>query len=114
MVDSFVPERGDIVWLDMSSQAGHEQNGRRPVLVLSPRGYNKFGLACVCPITNQVKGYPFEIAVNQYAFDTTGVVLADQIRNVDWIARNATLKDTANTKLINLVTEKIAILLQIE
>lgn len=86
---SFVPERGDVVWLDFNPQAGHEQAGRRPVLVLSPASYNgKLGLAIVCPITSRVKGYPFEVPIPP-GLAVSGVVLADQVKNADWQARNA-------------------------
>ena len=84
-----VPDRGDVVWLDFNPQAGHEQSGRRPAVVLSPAAYNaKVGLALVCPITSQVKGYPFEVAIPN---DTTvaGVILADQVKSLDWRARRA-------------------------
>ena len=85
----YVPDTGDIVWLAFSPQAGHEQAGHRPALVLSPRGYNeKTGLAVFCPITSRVKGYPFEVALPDSSA-VTGVVLSDQIRNLDWQARRA-------------------------
>ena len=85
----FVPNRGDVVWLDFSPQAGHEQAGRRPALVLSQMPYNgKIGLAVVCPITSRVKGYPFEVPIPP-GYAVSGVVLSDQVRSVDWQARNA-------------------------
>jgi len=84
-----VPDRGDVVRISMNPQAGHEQAGRRPAVVLSPAAYNgKVGLAILCPITNQVKGYPFEVAIPQ-GLPVTGVVLADQAKSLDWKARNA-------------------------
>ena len=87
----YVPERRDIVWINLSPQAGHEQAGRRPALVLSPRTYNKpSGLALFCPITNRAKGYPFEVRLPEQA-PVTGVVLADQLRNLDWHVRKAQL-----------------------
>lgn len=86
---AYVPERGDIVWLTFTPQAGHEQAGRRPALVLSPRAYNgKVGLAIFCPITSQIKGYPFEVAIPQ-GLTVNGVVLSDQVKSLDWKARNA-------------------------
>ena len=86
--DASVPERGDVVWLDFTPQRGHEQAGRRPALVLSPRAYNdKVGLAIVCPITGQKKGYPFEVDIPD-GHGVTGVILADQVRSLDWRARN--------------------------
>jgi mRNA interferase MazF len=84
----YVPQRGDVVWLDFHPQSGHEQTGRRPGIVISPREYNrKTGLAIFCPITSRSKGYPFEVAV---AADSpvSGVVLTDQLRDLDWRARN--------------------------
>ncbi|MCY4652380.1 MAG: endoribonuclease MazF [Dehalococcoidia bacterium] len=86
---AYTPERGDIVWLNFSPQAGHEQAGRRPALVLSPLEYNdKTGLALLCPITSRSKGYPFEVSLPS-PYQVTGVVLADQLRNLDWRVRNA-------------------------
>src|SRR5437588_6304808 len=85
----YVPERGDVVWLTLDPQADHEQAGRRPALVLSPAPYNgRVGLALFCPITGQIKGYPFEISLPQ-GLAVSGVVLADQIKNLDWRARKA-------------------------
>jgi len=83
----FVPDAGDLVWLTFDPQAGHEQAGRRPALVLSPRSYNqKSGLALVCPVTNQVKGYPFEIPVPP-GCGVSGAILADHLKSLDWRAR---------------------------
>src|SRR5437588_1289807 len=85
----YVPERGDAVWITLDPQAGHEQAGRRPALVLSPAAYNgRVGLALLCPITNQAKGYPFEVVLPQ-GLSVTGVVLADQVKSLDWGARKA-------------------------
>ena len=84
-----VPDRGDVVWVSFSPQAGREQAGRRPALVLSAAAYNvRVGLALCCPITRQAKGYPFEVLVPA-GLDVQGVVLADQIKNLDWRARRA-------------------------
>lgn len=85
---AYVPNRGDVVWLDFNPSRGHEQSGRRPALVMSPEKYNaKSGLALVCPITSQVKGYPFEV---EFKIKTAeGVILADQIRGIDWEQRHA-------------------------
>lgn len=86
---SYVPERGDLVWLSFSPQVGHEQAGRRPAAILSPASYNgRVGLAIVCPITNQSKGYPFEVRLPA-GVGITGVILADQVRSVDWRGRQA-------------------------
>ena len=85
----YIPERGDIVWLTFTPQAGHEQAGRRPALVLSPGAYNgQVGLALFCPITNQIKGYPFEVAVPK-GLAVSGVVLSDQVKSLDWKVRKA-------------------------
>ena len=88
------PERGDIVWLDLNPQAGREQGGRRPALVITPLSYNeKVGLALMCPITSQVKGYPFEVLLApgpQTGLQTPGAILCDHIRSLDWQVRGAT------------------------
>ena len=87
MARRYVPARGDVVWITLNPQAGHEQAGRRPALVISPASYNrKVGLAILCPITNQVKGYPFEVAVPS-GLKVGGVVLSDQVKNLDWRVR---------------------------
>ena len=84
-----VPDRGDIVWVDFDPQAGHEQAGRRPALIVSPQSYNqKVGLVLLCPITNQRKGYPFEVPLPK-GLKVAGVVLADQVKSMDWHARRA-------------------------
>ena len=86
---AYVPERGDIVWIGLNPQAGHEQARRRPAVVVSPKSYNwKVGLGLFCPITSQVKGYPFEVTVPQ-GLPVGGVVLADQVKSLDWRARKA-------------------------
>ena len=90
----YVPDAGDIVWLHFDPQAGHEQAGRRPALVLSPASYNSAtGLMVCCPLTTQIKGYPFEVALA----DARGsVVLADQVKSLDWVARKAQRKGRAS------------------
>jgi mRNA interferase MazF len=86
---AYVPDRGDAVWIRLDPQAGHEQAGRRPALVLSPLGYNrKVGLVLFCPITSQVKGFPFEVPVPA-GLAVTGVILSDQVKSLDWRARKA-------------------------
>ena len=91
MPEPYIPDRGDLVWLHFTRQAGHEQTGHRPAVALSPRTYNrKSGLALFCPITSQVKGYPFEVRIPD-RFPIKGVVLCDQIKSFDWSARHATL-----------------------
>jgi mRNA interferase MazF len=102
-----VPERGDVVWLDFTPQAGHEQSGRRPAVVLSPAPYNaKVGLALVCPITTQAKGYPFEVALPERG-KVTGVILADQVKSIDWRARRAKLAGRLST---DVMTRTLALL----
>ena len=89
MAASYVPERGDLVWLQFNPQAGHEQAGHRPALVVSPRPYNRqVGLALFCPITSQVKGYPFEVALPK-GLGVEGAVLSDQLKSLDWRVRKA-------------------------
>ncbi|MBI5770670.1 MAG: endoribonuclease MazF [Verrucomicrobia bacterium] len=101
-----VPERGDLVWLDFQPQAGHEQAGRRPALVLSHHAYNaKVGLAICCPITNQAKGYPFEVPVG--VANLSGVVLADQIKNLDWRVRRAEFIAAAPDEVLAEVLAKV-------
>jgi len=86
---SYVPERGDAIWITLDPQAGHEQAGRRPALVLSPSSYNgRVGLALLCPITNQAKDYPFEVPIPA-GTPVAGVVGADQVKSLDWRARKA-------------------------
>lgn len=89
MSDLYCPQRGDVVWLSFNPQSGHEQAGHRPAVVLSPREYNrKVGLALFCPITSQVKGYPFEVALPS-DLPLAGVVLSDQVKSLDWRSRKA-------------------------
>ncbi len=91
MARGYVPERGEIVWLLFNPQAGHEQSGRRPALVISPRAYNrKVGLALFCPVTSHVKGYPFEVLLPP-GLEARGAILSDQLKSLDWRARKATL-----------------------
>ena len=108
---AYVPERGDVVWLSFNPQAGHEQAGRRPAVVLSPKAYNrKVGLAILCPITNQSKGYPFEVALPQEV-DVTGVVLSDQVKSLDWRVRKADFKERLSEEVTNEVLAKLGTLL---
>lgn len=86
---SYVPDRGDAVWLTFDPHAGHEQAGRRPAVVVSPRRYNaRSGLALFCPVTSQVKGYPFEVLLPA-ELPVDGAILSDQVRSLDWRARKA-------------------------
>lgn len=98
----YIPGQGDIIWLDFEPQRGHEQSGHRPAMVLSPKSYNqKVGLMLVCPITSKVKGYPFEIRVNAEKID--GVVLADQIKSLDWRERKPTFIIKSSEDIIRRV-----------
>jgi len=86
---SYVPQRGDLVWLTFDPQAGHEQSGRRPAFVVSPESYNrKTGLFLACPVTSKAKGYPFEVPLPP-GLPLQGVILTDQIKSLDWKARRA-------------------------
>ncbi len=110
-MDAYIPARGDLVWLQFSPQAGHEQAGRRPALVLSSREYNqKIGLALFCPVTSQIKGYPFEVEIPP-GLVVTGVILADQVRNLDWRVRHAEFICTAFDALLSEVGRKLNTLL---
>ncbi|MGH2698569.1 MAG: endoribonuclease MazF [Actinomycetota bacterium] len=98
-----VPDRGDVVWINLDPRVGHEQHGRRPAIVLSPLSYNrKVGLAIMCPITSVVKGYPFEVALPE-GLGISGVVLADQVKSLEWRTRQAEVKG----KLPPEVTEEV-------
>ncbi len=107
----YVPDRGDVVWVNFTPQAGHEQAGRRPALTMSPGSYNeRVGLALICPITSQVKGYPFEVGLLPGG-SVSGVVLADQIRSVDWRAREARFDSRLAPQVVNEVLMKVQTLL---
>ncbi len=113
MVSPYVPDRGDIVWIEFNPQSGREQAGRRPALILSPASYNRLSeLALMCPITNRKKGYPFEVQMPENS-PVSGVVLADQVKTADWRARNAQLIGTAPPAVFAEVQGKIAPLLGI-
>ena len=89
MVSQYEPERGDIVWIQLNPQVGHEQQGTRPALVLSAKEYNsKTGMGIFCPITSRLKGFPFEVKLPE-ELEIRGVILADQIKSLDWKGRNA-------------------------
>jgi mRNA interferase MazF len=108
---AYVPDRGDAVWLTFNPQVGHEQAGRRPALILSPASYNgKVGLAILCPITNQAKGYPFEVAIPK-DLAVAGVILADQVKSLDWRGRNAEFIDKLPDAIVNQVLQNLRTLL---
>src|SRR6476659_2018783 len=108
---AYIPDSGDIVWITFTPQAGHEQAGHRPALVLSPSAYNgKVGLAILCPITSQVKGYPFEVAIPE-GLEVTGVVLSDQVKSLDWRARRASYSARLPDEQLRAVLGKLGALL---
>ena len=108
---NYVPNAGDLVWLTFHPQAGHEQRGRRPALILSPRAYNaKARLAIACPISSHAKGYPFEVILPDHG-KVTGVVLADHVKNLDWTARRVKFAATAPIEVLTDVRERFRVLL---
>jgi mRNA interferase MazF len=109
---AYIPRRGDIVWITLNPQAGHEQAGRRPAAVISPRNYNeKTGLAILCPVTSHVKGYPFEVLIPP-GLPIEGAILSDQVKNLDWLARDAELVCALPAETVSEVLEKLALLLK--
>ncbi|TKB94710.1 MAG: endoribonuclease MazF [Nitrospira sp.] len=107
----YVPDRGDIVWLQFNPQSGHEQAGHRPALVLSPASYNRAsGLMLCCPMTSQKKGYPFEVVISDHPHQTS-VVLADQVKSLDWRTRQAVKKGTASSSVVMETLSKLQTLL---
>jgi mRNA interferase MazF len=109
----YIPDRGDIVFINFSPQKGHEQGFKRPAIVLTPLAYNKkTSLAILCPITSQIKGYPFEVPLIE-GLKTTGVVIADHIKSLDWKARGAKFLEHAPAELLDEVLAKIEALILI-
>ena len=109
--EEYVPDRGDLLWLSFSPQKGHEQAGRRPAVCLSPSIYNaKTGLGLFCPVTTKIKGYPFEVQLPEN-LPVKGVILADQIRNLDWRARKAEFISHIPQNILEEVLGKISVLL---
>jgi mRNA interferase MazF len=110
-VKRFVPDRGDAVWIDMNPSAGREQRGRRPALVVSPASYNaKVGLAVMCPITSQVKGYPFEVEIPP-GLKIAGAVLSDHLKSLDWRERRAEKIARLPDEVLSAVLARIEALL---
>ncbi len=108
---AYIPRCGDLVWITLNPQAGHEQAGRRPAVVLSPKNYNiKTGLAILCPITSQIKNYPFEVLL-PLGLPITGAILADQVKSLDWNARNIELICVLPLEATSEVLEKLLTLL---
>ena len=109
--DMYIPDRGDLIWLTFNPQAGHEQAGRRPALVISPAAYNgKTNLCLACPVTNSIKGYPFEVLLPKQS-DVTGVILTDQIKSLDWKVRNAIFIEKISKQVLEDVIAHIKTLL---
>ena len=114
MIRDYIPERGDVVWINMHPQAGHKQAGRRPAIVLSPRSYNgKVGLALFCRITNQIKGYPFEVTIPQ-GLKVTGAVLSDQVKSLDWKIRDSEFYEKVPENVVLEILKKLSTLLRFD
>lgn len=112
MVNNYTPKRGDVIWLQFKPQTGREQSGRRPALVLSHEDYNRVvGLGVFCSITSKEKGYPFEVKLPN-GLEIEGVILADQIKSLDWKKRNAeyicSVDEPTIEKVINLINKMIS------
>lgn len=108
----YVPDRGDVVWLSFDPQAGREQAGRRPAVILSPLAYNgRVGLALCCPVTSQVKGYPFEVPLPE-GIGVTGVVLSDHVRSLDWRVRRAEFMARLPSACLEEILQKLNALLR--
>lgn len=109
--EKYIPERGDIVWLNFNPQSGHEQMGKRPAIVVSPKNYNsKTSLALFCPITSKIKNYPFEIKILQN--EINGVILSDQIKSLDWKERNVEFIGKSSEEVLEEVINKILVLIK--
>ena len=107
---AYIPSKGDLIWLDFSPQAGHEQKGRRPALVISSKEYNKkTHLALCCPVTSNRKGYPFEVILSGQKIK--GVILTDHLRNLDWKVRKARFIEKTKPKTLSECLEKIIALI---
>ncbi len=108
---SYTPDRGDVIWIQMNPQAGREQAGHRPAFVVSPKAYNgKVGLALLCPLTSKAKGYPFEVEFSGSKIQ--GVILSDQIKSLDWRAREARFEEKADRTTTEEVLAKIEALIR--
>jgi mRNA interferase MazF len=108
----YVPDCGDLIWLQFNPQAGHEQAGKRPALVVSPASYNgKVGLSLLCPVTSKPKGYPFEVVIPQ-DLPIEGVVLADQVKSLDWQSRQAAFICKVPQNILSDVIAKLGLLIR--
>ena len=108
--NQYIPERGDIVWLNFNPQSGYEQSGKRPAIVISPKEYNeKTGLGLFCPITSKIKNYPFEVKIDNNKI--SGVVLSDQIKSMDWRTRAIEFIFKGTSETVDEVINKFSVLL---
>ena len=111
-MSAYVPDRGDLVWLEFTPQVGSEQRGRRPALVLSPKTYNgKVGLALFCPVTSKIKRYPFEVEL-PHGYTISRVVLSDQLKSLDWRSRKVKFIERASSDVMAMVTARVLPLLE--
>ncbi|MFC5919357.1 endoribonuclease MazF [Neisseria weixii] len=109
MSKNYIPDVGDIIWLNFTPQAGHEQAGHRPAVVLTPKAYNKnTGLLICCPLTTQVKGYPFEVNIDG---SRKNVALSDQVKSLDWRIRQAVFKGKVSDSELEEIRAKISVLI---
>ena len=110
VIKEYIPERGDIVWINFDPQSGHEQKGKRPAIVLSPKEYNKkVGLGLFCPITSKIKKYPFEVEISSKKIN--GVVLSDQIKSFDWRTREIEFISKVTSDKIKEIINKFSVLI---
>ena len=110
---NYIPQCGDAVRISLNPQAGHEQAGRRPAVVLSPRSYNgKTGLAILCPVTSHIKGYPFEVVLPD-GLPVSGAVLSDQVKSLDWRVRDVELICTLPDEVVSEIMQKLGALLSV-
>jgi len=109
---SYIPSKGDLIWLSFNPQTGHEQSGHRPAIVISPKEYNeKVGLALCCPITSKIKNYPFEVRIS-IKNKIDGAILSDQVKSLDWITRNAQFIAKAPKGIIEEIKNKLVLLIE--
>ncbi len=110
VLKGFIPARGDVIWLNFTPQAGHEQAGRRPALVLSPKSFSKIGFALICPVTSRKRGNRFEVEIPN-AHPIEGVILSHQVKSLDWKIRNSTFIFKLSGSTVNQVIARVKILL---
>jgi mRNA interferase MazF len=111
VIKNYIPDKGDIIWLNFTPQTGHEQAGKRSAIVLSPKKYNeKTNLLIACPITSKIKGYPFEVEISSKKIQ--GAILSDQVKNLDWKIRNASFIEKSKKSILSEVISKLLLLLE--